>query len=94
MEMNPPYFRAFPRFKRSAPIKVPKTPEIKAEGAANFGAKIKEKRAEKIGGTKAGRATPLPGIVLAKNLEIIIIKTVAIKIGPISKPDFQPRKRK
>ena len=92
--MNPPYFRAFLRFKRSAPIKVPKTPEIKAVGAANSGAKIKAKRAEKIGGIKAGSKTPLPGIVLAKNLEITIIKIVAIKIGPISKPDFPVRKRK
>ena len=92
--MNPPYFRAFPKFKRSAPIKVPKTPEIKAEGAANPGAKIKAKRAEKIGGINPGSKIPLPGIILAKNLEIIIIKIVVIKTGLISKPDFQARKRK
>ncbi len=36
-------------FRRSAPIKVPKTPAIKAQGATNPGAKIKAKSAEKIG---------------------------------------------
>ena len=82
---NPPYFCPSPknlgRDKISAPIKTPRTPEIKAQGVANSGAKIKAKIAEKIGGIKAGNEIPIPGIILAKNLQIIIIKIVAIKTG-------------
>jgi len=59
-------FWAFLIFKMSAPIKAPKTPETKAQGAANPGAKIKAKIAEKIGGTKKGKVIPLPGIIRAK----------------------------
>ena len=85
METNPPNFWTLFKFRISAPINVPKTPEIKAVGAANSEVKIKAKIAEKIGGIKVGKETPpFPrkgGVILAKNLEIIIIKIVAIKIG-------------
>ena len=65
----------------SAPIRVPKVPAIKAEIATNPGLKIREMRAENMGGIKAGKEIPFPGITLAKDLQIIIIKIVAIKTG-------------
>jgi len=74
-------FFAFLKFKMSAPIKIPKTPEIKAEGAINSGAKIQAKKTAKIGGIMAEIAMPRPGIGLAKILEARTIKKVAIKTG-------------
>ncbi len=76
-----PNFLALCKFKISAPIKVPKTPEIKAVGAANSGAKIMAKRTAKSGGIKAEIPIPLPGITLEKILAIKIIKKVAVKTG-------------
>jgi len=76
-----PIFFAFLKFKISAPIKVPKTPETKAQGAINSGAKIQAKRTAKIGGIIAGIVIPLSGIGLAKILETRTIKKVAIKTG-------------
>lgn len=82
IESNPgPNFLALCKFKTSAPIKVPKTPEIKAQGAINSGAKIQAKRTANKGGIKAEIPIPLPGIGLEKSLEIKIIKKVAIKTG-------------
>ncbi|GAI10353.1 unnamed protein product, partial [marine sediment metagenome] len=46
------------------------------------------------GGIKKGKAIPLPGIIRAKNLEIIIIKIIAIKTGPKEKPCRQPKYKK
>ena len=74
-------FLAFLKFKISAPIKVPKTPETKAQGVINSGAKIQAKSKAKMGGTMAGRAIPLLGTGLAKNLQTRIIKIMAIKTG-------------
>ena len=76
-----PNFLALGKFKISAPIKVPKTPEIKAVGAAKLGAKIKAKRRANKGGIKAGMPMPRPGIGRERNFEIITIKIVAIKTG-------------
>ena len=82
IESNPgPNFLALCKFRISAPIKVPKTPEIKAQGAANSGASIIAKRTANNGGIKAEIAIPLPGIGLERNFEIKIIKRVAIKTG-------------
>ena len=82
MEIKPGLtFRAFLKFKISPPIKVPKTPEIKAQGAAKFEAKIKAKITAKKGGSRAGITIPLPGTILAKNFKDIIIKIVAAKTG-------------
>ncbi len=82
IESNPgPNFLALCKFKISAPIKVPKTPEIKAQGAANSGAKIIAKRTANKGGIKAGIAMPRPGTGLEKNFETKTIKRVAIKTG-------------
>lgn len=82
MESNPgPSFLALCKFRTSAPIKVPKTPDMKAVGAIKSGAKIQAKIRAKIGGITAGRAIPLPGTGLAKNLETKIIKITAIKTG-------------
>ncbi len=62
IDSNPgPSLLAFLKFKISAPIKVPKTPEIKAQGAVNPGAKIKAKITAKSGGIKAKIVIPLPG---------------------------------
>ena len=82
IESNPgPNFLALCKFKISAPIKVPKTPEIKAQGAANSGAKIIAKRTANNGGIKAEIAIPLPGTGLERSFETKIIKRVAIKTG-------------
>ena len=76
-----PIFFALFKFKISAPIKVPKTPEIKALGAINSGAKIQAKRTAKIGGINAEIVIPLPETGLEKNFETKTIKRVAIKTG-------------
>ena len=82
IEINPGFnLRAFLKFKISAPIKVPKTPDIKAQEAVNSGAKIKAKIRAKNGGRKNGIVIPLPGTILAKNFEDIAIKKTAIKTG-------------
>jgi len=44
------------------------------------------KRTANKGGIKKGKAIPLPGIIRAKNLEVIIIKIIAIKTGPKETP--------
>ena len=65
----------------SAPIKVPRVPAIKAQGAANPGLKIRAKRAENMGGIKAGKEIPFPGITRDIDLERRVIKIMAIKTG-------------
>ena len=64
IETNPPKLRIFLRFNKSAPINVPKTPEIKAQGAVKLGIRIKEKITENKGGIKMGKVIPLPGTIL------------------------------
>ena len=84
IESNPGLnFLALLKFKISAPIKVPKTPETKAQGAINSGAKIQAKRTANNGGIKAEIAMPLPGTALEKIFETKIIKRVAAKTGSI-----------
>lgn len=76
-----PNFLILCKFKMSAPISVPRTPEIKAVGAANSGANIIAKRTANNGGIKAEIPIPFPGMVLENSFEIITIKRVAIKTG-------------
>jgi len=76
-----PIFLALCKFKISAPIRVPKTPETKAQGAINSGANIKAKIKAKSGGIKVGKTIPMCGTGLANILQTKIIKTIAIKTG-------------
>jgi len=87
-------FLIFPRFKRSPPIKVPQTPEIKAQEAAYSGAKNKANKAEKIGGIKGEITIPLPGTTLDKNLQTKINKKTDNKTGSKSNPFFQIRNKR
>ena len=58
-------FLAFEIFKISPPIRVPRTPIVKAPGAINSEAKIKAKKTENKGGAKKGITIPLPGTIFA-----------------------------
>lgn len=82
MEINPGLsLMAFLKFRISAPIKVPKTPDIKAQAAEKPGAKIKENPRDKKGGIKAGITIPLSGTILAKNFIARAVKKTAPKTG-------------
>jgi len=87
-------FLTLPKFKISPPIKVPQTPEIKAQEAAYSGVKAKASKTEKIGGIKGEMTIPLPGTTLDKNLQTKINKKTDNKTGSKSNPFRQIRKKR